>query len=69
MPIDNIGHFRLISVSAKTPIPFLMPTPRMKIEIIAAIKIAVPPAERGSNLNTASIGVGWATMGAAFNTY
>ena len=43
MPIDSIGHFRLISVSAKTPIPFLMPTPRMKIEIIAAIKIAVPP--------------------------
>ena len=25
---------------------------KVKIEIIAAIKIAVPPAERGSNLNT-----------------
>lgn len=67
MLIDSIGYFKLISVSVKTLIFFLIFISRMKIEIIVVIKIAVSLVERGSNLNIVFIGVGWAIMGVVFN--
>lgn len=67
MLIDSIGYFKLISVSVKMSIFFLIFISRMKIEIIVVIKIVVSLVERGSNLNIVFIGVGWAIMGVVFN--
>ncbi|MDT4839405.1 hypothetical protein FQZ97_731950 [compost metagenome] len=68
MPIDRIGHFRSTRVSLKVASPLRRSMRRMNIDSRPDRKIAVPLADTRSNLYTAGIAVGVATIGAAFIT-